>query len=179
MQRRRAGPEAGPEDDRGVEFGWKAHAAIQDWTRTVDQKASITLVFTTALGTLAAREVLSPEGGLHNPVGAQLWAVRGMGLLFATAALLALGVVFPQLRRRKAKAEAHAGLVYFGHLRFRCPADVEAALARLDPGEARHQLARQLVHTGRIAWRKHAFLRWSLCALVGAITFFWVARLLL
>jgi len=38
----------------GIEFGWRVHLAIQEWTKSVDQKASIFLVFCVALAALDA-----------------------------------------------------------------------------------------------------------------------------
>jgi hypothetical protein len=162
-----------------IGFAWRAHAAIQDWTRNVDQKASITLVFSTALSAVAAREVLTKDGGLYATAGLKLWLVRAIGVLFALSALLALSVVLPRLRGRLAKAESRAGLIYFGHLRHRTTEDIFQALRTLDDAEALHQLALQLQVTSAIAWRKHQRLRASLVFLVLAATCLAVARLIL
>src|SRR5689334_1231148 len=100
MLGRRARPPAPPPTPTApIDFAWRVHAAIQDWTRTVDQKASITLVFSVALATIAAREVFDENGGLHAATGLRLWLVRGMGGCFAAAAMLALLTVLPRLRR--------------------------------------------------------------------------------
>lgn len=177
--RRRRRPRADPGPPPGIEFAWRAHVALQEWTKAVDQKASIILVFSVALATLAGREVFDIDGGLYNATGLKLWTVRFMGVSFAATALLALLVVLPRLRRRAARTEADEGLVYFGHLRHRTAADIEAHLRRLGEDEALAQLARQLQATSVIAWRKHARLQAGLVALMLAVASFAVARLFL
>lgn len=182
MRRRRpqaADRDWSPGQDHRLDFAWRVHQAIQEWTRSVDQKASIVLVFVTALGTLAARDVLVEAGGLYDPHGCQLWAVRTMGVLFVFAALLALSVVLPQLRRMETKREAPHRLIYFGHLRHRTAADIKEAFSRLDASSALDQLAEQLHATSRIAWKKHARLQASLVCLVLAAACFAIARLAL
>jgi hypothetical protein len=169
-------PDATPS---GVEFGWRVHLALQDWTKAVDQKASITLVFSVALATLAGREVFNSSGGLHDASGAKLWIVRAMGIFFAVSALFALSVVLPRLRRRATRQEAHHGLVYFGHLRHRNAEDIERQLRALDHDEELSQLARQLKATSVIAWRKHAHLQVAMLSLLIAGTLFGIARLAL
>jgi hypothetical protein len=154
------------------------HLAIQDWTKSVDQKASIFLVFNTALATLAGREVFNVHGGLHQTSGTTLWVVRVMGICFAMSALLAISVVLPRLRRRATRRDAAHGLVYFGHLRHRTVEDIERGLHDLDDDEALAQLARQLKATAVIAWRKHVRLQAAMIALVIAASSFGLARLL-
>jgi hypothetical protein len=70
--------------------------------------------------------------------------------------------VFPRLERNRTSTLAATGLVYFGHVRARSPADIAAALAKMTPEEERLQLAQQLHMTGKVAWRKHAWLQASL-----------------
>lgn len=161
----------------GLDFAWRVHQAVQEWTRNVDQKASIALVFTTAIGGAVATEVLGRKGGLHGVGGPQLWLVRGMAACFASSALVALSVVLPRLRRRRVRRES--GLIYFGHLHQRSSAEIEAELARLTPAQAREELARQLETTAAVAWRKHARLQWSLVLLVLAVAIYGVARFVL
>jgi hypothetical protein len=161
----------------GLDFAWRVHEAVQQWTTNVDQKSSIALVVLTAVGAAAASEVFREGGGLHDTHGAELVVVVAMVALLALAILLALFAVMPSLRHRRARDESPEGLIYFGHLRHRSAEEVAAALAGLDTQEATRQLARQLATTSRIAWRKHVFLQASLAAfLLGAILFV-VARL--
>jgi hypothetical protein len=161
----------------GIDFGWRVHLAIQEWTKSVDQKASIILVFSVALATLAGHEVFDASGGLHDVSGLRLLTVRAMGIAFATSAALAISVVLPHLRRRKARREAPSGLVFFGHLQHRTATDIERQLRMLDHDEALGQLARQLKATSAIAWRKHARLQLAMFALLIASALFGIARL--
>jgi hypothetical protein len=161
----------------GLDFGWRVHLAIQEWTKSVDQKASIFLVFTFALATLAGHEVFNDGGGLHHTSGLRLWVVRVMGAAFTASALLAISVVRPHLRRHAVRRDAQSGLIYFGHLRHRTTADIERQLRTLDHDEALAQLARQLRNTSVIAWRKHGRLQLAMFALVIAAALFGVARL--
>ncbi len=174
---RRSRPPASAGPPPGVDFGWRVHLAIQEWTKSVDQKASIVLVFSVALATLASHEVFNKTGGLHDASGLRLWLVRTMGVAFGASALLAVSVVLPRLRRRAARRYAPAGLVYFGHLRHRSAADIEHQLRALDHDEALAQLARQLRATSAIAWRKHARLQLAMFALLVAGALFATARL--
>jgi hypothetical protein len=142
----------------------------------VDQKASIILAFSVALGTLAGREVFGASGGLHDAAGAQLWLVRVMGAAFAISGLLAVSVVLPRLRRRAVRREAAEGLIFFGHLHHRTSAEIERQLRQLQGDEIIHQLARQLHATSKIAWRKHVHLQLAMLALFMACLIFSVAR---
>jgi hypothetical protein len=70
-----------PPNDRdqqalAIDFAWRTHDSIQQWTRNVDQKSSIVLAFVTAVGALLAREALSADGGLAEATGVHLWLVR-------------------------------------------------------------------------------------------------------
>lgn len=142
----------------------------------LSKKASITLVFSVALATLAGREVFNSSGGLHDAFGAKLWIVRVMGIFFAVSALFALSVVLPRLRRRATRQEAHHGLVYFGHLRHRSAEEIERRLRMLDHDEELNQLARQLNATSVIAWRKHAHLQLAMLSLLVVSALFGIAR---
>lgn len=178
MRRRRTPPTPTP-PPAGIEFGWRVHVALQDWTKSVDQKASIILAFTVGLATLAGREVFDGHGGLHDASGTKLWIVRIMGTAFAAAALLAISVVLPRPRRRGTRREADRGLIYFGHLRHRSAKDIAQHLHSLDDDEVLAQLARQLNATSAIAWRKHAQLQAAMLALILAAATFAFARLFL
>jgi len=176
--RRRSAPPAGTPAP-GIDFAWRVHAALQDWTRSVDQKASIILALSAAIATIAGREVFDANGGLRDTSSTKLWLVRIMAISFAASALLASSVVLPRLRRSAARREAHRGLIYFGHLRHRTAADIEQHLRRLDDDETLAQLARQLEATAAVAWRKHARLQAATIALMLATTSFATARLFL
>lgn len=167
---------AEPPDTAGIEFGWKVHAAIQDWTRGVDAKASIALVATAGIGLFAGKEVFGADGSLHASHGGQLWAVRIMALGFLIAGAFALWAVVPNLKRKRTKELAHAGLVYFGHLRTRSERDIEAALSTLTRQEVLRQLASQIHATSDVAWKKHVRLQGALGCLAIAVAAFAVAE---
>jgi hypothetical protein len=160
-----------------LDFAWKAHAAVQDWTRNVDQKASITLAIIVAVGGFAANQVFGSAGNLHALHGDQLWATRIMGMAFFAAGLSALHAVFPSLKRRDVHESPVGGLIYFGHLRHLGTDGIETALRSLTASEARRQLANQLHVTSDIAWKKHARLQRAHVLLVVALGAFGVAEL--
>jgi hypothetical protein len=162
----------------GLDFGWKVHAATQDWIKGVDAKASLTLAIIAALGLFAGGQVFGDKGSLHDVHDAQLWAVRVMAAAFVAAGLSALHAVFPSLKRRRARGYAQSGLIYFGHLRHADSEDIERRLASLDDHEAIHQLASQLDATAKIAWNKHCRLQRAQICLVVAVAAFAAAQLL-
>jgi hypothetical protein len=163
----------------GVDFGWRVHQAIQDWTRAVDQKASITLTLAIVLATLAAHEILGPDGGLYDATGAKLWVIRAMGVTFTASVILAMSVVVPSLGWRRSKHTPTVGLIYFGDLRLRDSKEIAVDLEQLSDSGALSQLAAQLQVTSRIAWNKHQRLRLSLLALAVGAACLACARLLL
>lgn len=154
-----------------IDNAWKIHAAISDWTKGVDSKASFVLTIEAAI--LAG--VISMMGGsrqLAHLHGAweNLLLYVGIGAVVVALVLVAW-VVRPRTRNHKVEQEAPYNFLYFGHLNFRLPEDVERALEHEDLLPV---LSRQLVMMGRIAWDKHNLLKWSLTAamlgtaLVGA-----------
>lgn len=152
-------------DEEAVEFAWKVHAALDSWTGKVDTKASIVLAIESAAFAFAAS--LSKKGERFADLGgSNLCFYRvGMGLLLV-AGLLALAVVFPQLKGRDAKRSWRENMIYFGHLRHWEPSALTVALRQERP--VLDQLAAQLVKMGQIAWRKHRLLQASLAALALA-----------
>jgi hypothetical protein len=90
--------------------------------------------------------------------------------------LFTLSVVLPSLKRRRNKAIADQGLVFFGHLRHRSVEDIEAALLDLSQQEVIRQLASQMQVTSKIAWRKHVRLQAALLLLVIAVGAFVIAQ---
>lgn len=150
------------DSDDGLSFAWRVHDALDSWTGKVDTKASIALALESAV--LGFVITLSEKGGhfatLH---GSKLILYRvGFGLLIVSI-ITSLAVVFPQLARYKARRNWRSNMIFFGHLRHWNAKELAAALAD-DPPEL-EQVARQLVQMSRIAWRKHAWLQWSLFAL--------------
>lgn len=154
----------------GVEFGWRAHEAVQGWTASVDAKASIVLVVETAVAGAATRSLIANNGELHRAIGLHLACAILAVILLIAGVVSGLWVVFPRLERSRTQRLAARGLVYFGHLRERSVDDIAQALAEMTPDDARIQLASQLRVTGNVAWRKHAWLQGSLaCFAVGSL----------
>ena len=65
-----------------LDFAWKAHEANVAWVRNVDQKASIVLVFSTALAGVAANQSLTPNGPLAHATGLKLAVTIATGVFF-------------------------------------------------------------------------------------------------
>lgn len=141
-----------------IDFAWKIHAALVDWTGKVDTKASFALTIETAL--LAGVVTLSGDRRVfHNLNGwAVAWYVLGILLLIA-AVLCAAWVVRPRLRGANLKAEATDNFIYFGHLRHLTP---EVVQERLEGTELLPVLSKQLVEMSKIAWMKHRLVQVSL-----------------
>jgi len=151
--------------DRGNQFGWRAHEALQGWTASVDAKASIGLLVEVAVAGAAVRSLLTVNDELSQAVGVHLALVILTLAGLAVSVSCALGVVFPRLARWPRK-ENERGLLFFGHLRNRDVKSIERGLASMDVVEERRQLAEQLQVMSRIAWRKHAWLQTSIIMLV-------------
>ncbi|MGW9595417.1 Pycsar system effector family protein [Streptomyces chartreusis] len=76
----------------------------------------------------------------------------------------------PPAPRSTLAQEAGQSFVYFGHLQFWKPDDLETALQQRDILSV---LSHQLVNMSKIAWRKHRFVQLSflLAATGGALVF--------
>jgi hypothetical protein len=144
-----------------VEYAWRTHSAITDWTAKVDAKASIVLALESAI--VAALITFS---GKDRPLS----ALRGwplgtfrLGILFIAVGIAVAGlVVFPRLNRRRARVDWPTRIIYFGHLRRWQPTELADYLSALSAGAQLDILSRQLVATSKIAWTKHARLQWSM-----------------
>jgi hypothetical protein len=171
-------PEDQDQHTLAIDFAWRTHDSIQQWTRNVDQKSSIVLAFITAVGTLLANETLSADGGLTGATGARLWLVRLAAVSLFGAAFCALGALIPKLRARNVRPEAPRGLIFFGHLRYRpSSSEIAKVYSGLTAGEVLEQLARQNKETSKIAWDKHRLLQLEVTLLVLGVVSFAVARL--
>jgi hypothetical protein len=137
---------------------------VQEWTASVDVKASIVVVVEAAVAGEASKALVSKTGELHDAAGPQLATAIAATSSLVLAVALAVWVVYPRLRRRRTTQLAPDGLIFFGHLRDRAPEDIERALATMTAADERRQLARQLHVTSEVAWRKHAYLQASLGA---------------
>jgi Family of unknown function (DUF5706) len=154
-----------PHDDP-VEFGWRVHGLLGEWTGKVDSKASIVLAIESAGFAFVVTQTNKGRvfAGLD---GWQLWGLRvALGCLILAVALSLL-VVLPQLNRKQSKRDWKSNTIYFGHLRHWNPGDL--AKAMMASTTQPDQLARQMVAMSKIAWRKHAWLQGSLALLALAV----------
>ena len=158
-----------------VDFAWRVHSALDNWTTKVDGKASIVLAIeAAALGLIVT--LSSNDGPLAGLQGANALRFRwGIGFL-ALGTLLAGAAIFPQLSRWKARREWKTGIVYFGHLR---RWQSETLLRRYENLEAETPLAsltKQHVIMAKIAWRKHVALQYSMLASLLGVALLWWSR---
>ncbi len=174
-------PSAPPRGACGVEFGWRVHGALIEWTKNIDVKASIVLTLILAGTGAVAANVFGEHGWLHNVHGTKLWAERVIWFCIAGAGLAAAWAVIPNLRARAITREAkeNRGLVFFGHLRLLDPGEIERGLARLDEGEVLRQLAQQMHVMSCIAWKKHRRLQASILLAAIAALVYAAARIFL
>jgi hypothetical protein len=159
-------PNGPPEDP--VEFGWRVHGLLGEWTGKVDSKASIVLAIESAGFAFVVTQ--TNKGKVFAALdGWRLWGLRcALGCLIVAVALSLL-VVLPQLNRKQSKRDWRTNTIYFGHLRHWDPDKLAKAMAANTTQP--DQLARQMVAMSKIAWRKHAWLQASLALLALAVVF--------
>ncbi len=164
-------PSTDPEGGADSNFAWKVHDALDSWTGKVDTKASIALAIEAAIAGFVI--TLSTNRGRLSELHGYHADLEHVGLVFLAASVLAsLGVVMPQLSRRKARRNWSENMIYFGHLRRWDASKLAQALSSENP--TTDQLARQLVEMSKITWRKHAWLQWSLWFLfLGSALLVW------
>lgn len=162
-----------PVKPQGVEFGWRVHSALIEWTKNIDVKASIVLTLILAGTSVVSINVFDKHGWLHETHGMKLGAVRAIVLCLIGASVSGVWAVIPNLRARAIAREAKqsGGLIFFGHLRLLQAREIEQQLAGLDDREALRQLAQQMHVMSCIAWKKHRRLQVSilLAGLAGLI----------
>ncbi|GCB49041.1 Pycsar system effector family protein [Streptomyces sp. NL15-2K] len=153
------------------ETAWRIHTSLGEWIARVDAKASFALTLESA--TLAGIVALSDDGRLFGNLHG--WGARPLlwigTVLILVGAVLAILVVAPRLRSRPAlQQEASKSFIYFGHLQFWKPTDLEVALEQQDILPV---LSHQLINMSKIAWRKHRFVQLSflLAAIGGTLVF--------
>jgi hypothetical protein len=165
----------GDSSSDGLDFAWRVHAALNDWTAKVDTKASIVLSLETAI-LVAVIAFSAPKGVLGRLGGLPVNLFRLGVLLLAGAVVLSGLVVLPRLHRRAAQRDWEHNMIYFGHLKRWDIQDLTDRLQELKPKEILGQLAKQLVTMSRIAWRKHTLLQYSMAfALLGVALVFLAA----
>jgi hypothetical protein len=149
-----------PEISDSLHAAWHIYDAVADWTGKVDAKASYAL--TTESAVLAGAVALSQPGGrLSTPQVNPLTWVYGTGIaLLAAAVLASVSVIMPRLTRgRRLRREWPSNYVYFGHLRYWRPQDLEQAMRQENILPV---LARAVVAMSELTWRKHRCMQASL-----------------
>lgn len=146
------------ENKPGLDFGWKTHSAITDWTGKVDSKASAVLSLGGAV--LGFIIVLSAQDRILTQLEGWRYVIRNIGIaLFILGVFSAALVVMPRLGRIKARKNWQDNFIYFGHLRHWKAKDLKKKLSRLSEEEAISAVSNQLVATSKVAWFKHSLLQ--------------------
>jgi hypothetical protein len=144
-----------------LENAWRVHEAHSEWTARVDAKA--TFAFTVESAVLATVVALTTSDRVFDDFDA-LWKITAysFGLLLIFASTIFAGIVVaPRLRGKGLLAGSADNYIYFGHTRFWEHSASELA-DRFREDDLLTQLTRQIGVMGRIAWRKHVFVQWSL-----------------
>lgn len=146
------------ESDRDAEArAWTIYHSHGEWIARVDAKASILLALQGV--TLGAVIALTDK---HRPY-ADLKAWWEWALFLSGFALLLLGIVLavmalvPRVTSEKPTRKEMRDYIYFGHTRLWEPKALEQELQK----PVLPVLSRQLVVLGRIAWKKHYLVKWS------------------
>lgn len=162
-RRLRARPQ--PDPSRGVEFGWRVHAAQEAWTAKVDGKASILLALTGAAvaAVIAGQADSGPFATLHGWRIVVFWGAVVAGCL---SVVLSMAAIYPRLGPAHRKRDAGDGdLIYFGHLRHVEAEEVATRLTGLTVGVETRALSRQLCAMSQLNWWKHRLLQGALLTL--------------
>lgn len=144
-----------------VQHAWNVHAAVQDWSKQAETKASFLLTIESALLVYFGGRVPKLNQDDLTPdefYWIQIAMFCGLAVL-AGAVYQLVVVVYPRLRGKQLAAESWNNAIYFGHLMHQSPAAIENTLRRRD---ALPQLAKQLQVTSKIAWAKHRRLKRSI-----------------
>jgi hypothetical protein len=148
---------------KALDFAWQIHTAVSQWSGRADTKASIVLTLELAiLGIITV--FASEQESLARLSGVRLVTYRTGIFLLAISIILAGIVVFPQMRRRRARRNWQLSLIYFGHLRKWEPSDLARRLADLSSQDQLMMLSRQLVAASQVTWTKNHRLQWSMIA---------------
>jgi hypothetical protein len=151
-------------DSAAIEFAWRVHQEIIDWTGKVDTKAAIILPFESAVLGLVVSLSGKNEVFAHL-AGWRLWLYRGGSAALIGAILCSALVIMPQLTRRLIRREPSHDLIYFGSLR-RLRGDQLLTRLRDAPAGELAMLSNQLITASAICWRKHARLQSSIVLLL-------------
>jgi hypothetical protein len=154
-----------------ADFAWRVHATQETWITKADTKASVLLAFEGGLGIVAtstADDIRIPL----MPAGWHRWTEVGGVALLVLAILITCAALLPSLGPTgRHLRESDHNLVYFGHLRLWQPEPLAGQLNRITPAEEAEMLARQMVITSRLNWRKYRCLQFStVLAMLALIT---------
>lgn len=151
---------------RSVDFAWRTHSAVTDWTAKVDTKASIVLSLGGVL--LGFIVTLSTDQRLLTGLQGRALLVERIGLIFLIGGVgLTALVVAPRINRRSSRRHWKDNIVYFGHLRHWDPKALTRHLERLTEADELAMLASQLVRVSKIAWYKHSCLQAGMVLIGG------------
>lgn len=164
-------------DDKAaaVEFAWRIHTSIRDWTALADVKASIMLPLESAIFAFVITQ------SSHSRIFGRLnrWGLIAYWcgiVLILMAILSAAATIVPRLDRRKIKKAWRENFIYFGHLRHWDPQQLADRLLQLRTVDL-DAISTNLITMSRVAWRKHEFLQASIALLIGAILLLVIAVL--
>jgi Pycsar effector protein len=163
------------DETTAVEFAWRIHTSIREWTALADVKASIILPLESAIFAF----VITQSGhdrifGKLNGWGLKLYWCGIVSILLAT--LSAAATIVPRLDRRKMKKTWRENFIYFGHLRHWNSRELTERLRQFHAADL-DAISANLIAMSGIAWRKHEFLQASIALLVGAILLLVIAVL--
>jgi pycsar effector protein len=142
-----------------VEFAWRVHGALENWTAKVDMKASILLAFQGGAFIFAttSREIVLGTADRRPLVTAAL----GVVLLVSSMAAAAAAILPALGSARQHRLDRTREWIYFGHVRLWDATELAARLARLSERDEVQALSAQLVRMSRLNWRKHRLLQAS------------------
>lgn len=151
------------------EIGWRAYEHTSEAVVRVDNKAWIVLglIGASALLVYNMSGIDKPLGRLVDGASLVLYEIAvAAGLISAVLALL---VVFPQLRRRRVRDEA-SNFLYFGRLRRLRVDEILPYLGTASPIAPTEIVAQQIRTMADIAWLKNTLLQGSLaCWFMGVV----------
>lgn len=153
---------------------WTVYHSHGEWIARVDAKASILLALQGV--TLGAVIALTDR---HRPYAdLEMWwewtlFVGGFALLLI-GIVLAVTALVPRVTSERPSKNEVRDYIYFGHTRLWTPEALEAELRK----PVLPILSRQLVVLGRISWRKHYLVKWSVWSYIASGAFLTAAALI-
>jgi hypothetical protein len=155
--------------ESALDNAWRIHDAQLDWTGKADAKAGFAFGLDSAAIATIAILVSTGKVFTHFDEPWQFVAFYlGCAFLVAGTVFASIGVA-PRLKRAVAQKQSETNFIYFGHARHWTAEKLEAAL-RTD--DLLHQLARNIVVTADISWKKHVAVNWSIwLTLAGGVCF--------